>query len=187
MRRSRVSRRATMIGRNKTTTKADMETTQQQRCTSAPARPGRRRTQDNGTEPWMRRRRAVPHVVTTRDGLELPLYRWPAVGTPTRADRTAARPCGTRRALRGARAAAERSGHRTARHRSARPRPRAGQARAYRSLRRLSARRRSLAQRRRTRRSPDVPLFLMGHSMGGAIAALYAIERLPAAAIRWRV
>lgn len=26
----------------------------------------------------------------------------------------------------------------------------------------------------------DIPLFLMGHSMGGAIAALYAAERLPA-------
>ncbi len=29
-------------------------------------------------------------------------------------------------------------------------------------------------------RREDVPLFLMGHSMGGAIAALYAIERAPA-------
>src|ERR1700712_584325 len=26
---------------------------------------------------------------------------------------------------------------------------------------------------------PGIPLFLMGHSMGGAIAALYAAERLP--------
>lgn len=33
---------------------------------------------------------------------------------------------------------------------------------------------------RTRRRLPDVPLFLFGHSMGGAVAALYAIERNPA-------
>ncbi|WP_144156911.1 alpha/beta hydrolase [Paraburkholderia sp. BCC1885] len=124
---------------------------------------------------------ATRSTVTTRDGITLPLYRWPATG-PRRA--TVALVHGL----------AEHAGRYAAL---------AGRLNATGiELLAIDLRGHGRAPGRRARidRFDDylldadallgvaahdpAPLFLMGHSMGGAIAALYAIERLPASGHR---
>jgi len=115
-------------------------------------------------------------TVTTRDGVELPVYRWPAAGTPL----------ATVALLHGL---AEHAGRYVAL---------AGRLNAAGiELIAVDLRGHGRAPGKRTRidrfdeylldadallsvaaQHTDTPLFLMGHSMGGAIAALYAVERL---------
>jgi acylglycerol lipase len=161
-----------MIGRVKTTTMADMETTQHNN-----ARP------DSATAAVAPQRGggAARPVVTTRDGVELPLYRWPVAGTRR----------ATVALLHGL---AEHAG----RYAALAERLNA----AGIELLAIDLRGHGQAPGKRARidRFDDYlldaegllggaareggPLFLMGHSMGGAIAALYAIERLPASGHR---
>ncbi|SDG64312.1 alpha/beta hydrolase [Paraburkholderia phenazinium] len=124
---------------------------------------------------------AARSLITTRDGLELPLYRWPASG-PRRA---------TVALIHGL---AEHAG---------RYAPLAERLNAVGiELLAIDLRGHGNAPGKRVRveRFDDylldaeallsiaaddgAPLFLMGHSMGGAIAALYAIERLPSSGHR---
>jgi len=161
-----------MIGRVKTTTMADMET-----------------TQHNNARPYSATAAVAPQrgggaarpVVTTRDGVELPLYRWPVAGTRR----------ATVALLHGL---AEHAG----RYAALAERLNA----AGIELLAIDLRGHGQAPGKRARidRFDDYlldaegllgvaareggPLFLMGHSMGGAIAALYAIERLPASGHR---
>ncbi|CAB3794308.1 Monoacylglycerol lipase [Paraburkholderia ultramafica] len=115
--------------------------------------------------------------VTTADGVELPLYRWPAIG-PMRATvallHGLAEHAGRYAALAGRLNAAgvelvaiDLRGHGEA------PGKRAYVKRFDDYLRDAQALLDAAAQ-------SCVPLFLMGHSMGGTVAALYAIERLDA-------
>jgi alpha-beta hydrolase superfamily lysophospholipase len=161
-----------MIGQIKTTTIADMETTRYNDARPDPA-VGARTSQRNGG--------AARSVLMTRDGIELPLYRWRATGTPW----------ATVALLHGL---AEHAG----RYAALAERLNA----AGIELLAIDLRGHGHAPGKRARidRFDDylldaealvsvaardgAPLFLMGHSMGGAIAALYAIERLPASGHR---
>jgi acylglycerol lipase len=119
-------------------------------------------------------------TVVTRDGLQLPLYRWPAVGglkariallhgLAEHAGRYAA--LAQRLNAAGVELlAVDLRGHGRA------PGKRVWINRFDDYLLDAEALLGVAAQHDGTRR--DVPLFLMGHSMGGAIAALYAVERL---------
>jgi acylglycerol lipase len=131
--------------------------------------------QNNGTSPS-----DTAMSVLTRDGLELPLYRWPVGGRPTARvallhglAEHAGRYAALARQLNAADIellAIDLRGHGRApgkRVRIARFEDYLLDAEAL-----LSAAAHDDAQHR------DVPLFLMGHSMGGAIAALFATERL---------
>ncbi|MGF6646726.1 lysophospholipase [Paraburkholderia sp. GAS82] len=119
---------------------------------------------------------AALSTVTTRDGTELPLYRWPAVG-------------GRRATVALVHGLAEHAGRYAAL---------AGRLNAAGiELLAIDLRGHGSAPGKRVRierfddylldaeallsvaAHDNAPLFLMGHSMGGAIAALYAIERLP--------
>lgn len=120
-------------------------------------------------------------TVTTSDGLELPLYRWPAKGT-RRAAIALLHGLAEHAGRYGALAqqlneagieliAIDLRGHGRA------PGKRARIERFDDYLLDAAA---LLGGAARAAASPGrPPLFLMGHSMGGAIAALYAIERLP--------
>ncbi len=125
------------------------------------------------------RRRALP--VTTADGVSLPLYRWPAIG-PARATvalvHGLAEHAGRYAALAGRLNAAgielvaiDLRGHGHA------PGKRAYVKRFDDYLLDAQALLDAAAQ-------SCAPLFLLGHSMGGAVAALYAIERLEASGRR---
>jgi alpha-beta hydrolase superfamily lysophospholipase len=119
---------------------------------------------------------AALSTVTTRDGTELPLYRWPAVGgrrATVALVHGLAEHAGRYAALAGRLNAAgiellaiDLRGHGSA------PGKRARIARFDDYLLDAEALLSVAA-------NDSTPLFLMGHSMGGAIAALYAIERLP--------
>jgi acylglycerol lipase len=124
---------------------------------------------------------AVITTIITRDGLELPLHRWPAVGAPSA--RVAllhglAEHAGRYAALAQRLNAAgiellaiDLRGHGRA------PGKRVWIERFDDYLLDAEA---LLSAATRGDNTPDgVPLFLMGHSMGGAIAALFAVERLP--------
>jgi alpha-beta hydrolase superfamily lysophospholipase len=135
--------------------------------------------QDNGTSlPGATTSEVTP--VVTADGLELPLYRWPAMGTPRariallhglaeHAGRYAA--LAQRLNTAGIELlAVDLRGHGRA------PGKRVRIDRFDDYLLDADA---LLSVAARKDGSPnDVPLFLMGHSMGGAIAALFAVERL---------
>lgn len=121
------------------------------------------------------------HVVTS-DGLELPLYRWPVVGVPrTRVAllhglaEHAGRYAALAQRLNAAGIellAIDLRGH----GRAPGKRVRIDRFDDY-----LLDAEALLSVAGRQDGSPhDVPLFLMGHSMGGAIAALFAVERLAA-------
>lgn len=120
-----------------------------------------------------------PHTdtVTAADGTDLPLYRWPAVGTrratvalvhglAEHAGRYAAL-AARLNAVGIELVAIDLRGHGQA------PGPRAWVSRFDDYLLDAEALIDAASQH-------GGPLFLMGHSMGGAVAALYAVERLPA-------
>jgi acylglycerol lipase len=157
-----------MIGPIKTTTMADMETTHYNNARPDPAAGAGTSQRDGG---------AARPLLMTRDGIELPLYRWRAAGT-RRA--TVALLHGLAEHAGRYAALAERlnaagiellaidlRGHGQAPGKRARIDRFDDYLLDAEALLSIAAR-------------DGAPLFLMGHSMGGAIAALYAIERLPA-------
>ena len=119
---------------------------------------------------------AALSTVTTRDGTELPLYRWPAVGgrrATVALVHGLAEHAGRYAALAGRLNAAgiellavDLRGHGSAPGKRARIERFDDYLLDAEALLSVAA-------------HDNAPLFLMGHSMGGAIAALYAIERLP--------
>ena len=166
-----------MIGPIKTTTTADMETTQYNDARPHPRVAAGVPKRDGDSRDGC----AALSVVMTRDGIELPLYRWPATG-------------GRRARVALLHGLAEHAGRYVA---LAERLNAAGI-----ELLAIDLRGHGHAPGKRARidrfddylldaeallsvaAHDDVPLFLMGHSMGGAIAALYAIERLPTSGYR---
>jgi acylglycerol lipase len=166
-----------MIGPIKTTTTADMETTQYNDARPHPRVAAGVPKRDGDSRDGC----AALSVVMTRDGIELPLYRWAAPG-------------GRRARVALLHGLAEHAG----RYAALAERLNA----AGIELLAIDLRGHGHAPGKRARidrfddylldaeallsvaAHDDVPLFLMGHSMGGAIAALYAIERLPTSGYR---
>ena len=119
---------------------------------------------------------AASSIVTTRDGIELPLYRWPALGVRRATVALVhglAEHAGRYAALAGRLNAAgiellaiDLRGHGSAPGKRAR-------------IERFDDYLLDAEALLNVATHDGAPLFLMGHSMGGAIAALYAIERLP--------
>lgn len=153
-----------------------METTRYNKAHAAPAGAAGTAGGAGDADATKRDGAAALPVVTTRDGIGLPLYRWPAIGARRATVALVhglAEHAGRYAALAGRLNAAgiellaiDLRGHGSAPGKRARIERFDDYLLDAEALLSVAA-------------HDGSPLFLMGHSMGGAIAALFAIERLP--------